>query len=843
MQKKSLMNLLKNKINPNRDNQSEDFYSHFLTEKSLIKLEKAFGKHDIGLMIIKIDKYYPLVKLYGEETGIRLLDLFKRNAFTLFYVYLPDCTIISIEKKGADEYIFYFLISEYSAEGLSSSALSLRKAVISSLEDELFDSPSLLLDVLVGHAVMRKNCSGVFRKCLFQAFCDARMSALQRSGVGQMRLHGEFLDILEKSDLSISFQSISDVFSGIILGWQSITQGPENSYFSSTEALFSHAEETGNLNRLDILAQKLILDKFLPESQEQRLFIMTNPESGNDPSHGSDAFQKNMWKNHLKPGNIVFEISERLCHPNIGLAAAKIEYYRKHGYGIALTNAGTGHMSLGDAASIRPDFIKIGDALTRKIGSTPLNQVIVKSYVDLARQIGARTIAGGIKTAAEFNSLSSMGIHFGQGDYLAGPNQDFPASKKKLPAKFSMEEMGKSESKGSTPIHDLVQATMMVEPATSIQNLLDLLANSSPISSVVAVNNRKPVGLLMKFNLDRKLGTRYGHSLFSKRSIHSLMDNHPLIVEIDTPLEQVARIAMSREPEKLYDDIIIVENEMLTGTISVQKMLETLLDVAKKDRDAAKADNEKIRSSLRYAKVIQESMLPDLRQVKTWLPDSFFIWMPRDIVSGDLYFTKRLDDGFMIVIADGTGHGVPGGFMTMIAYSGLRRIIVDERCTNPGEILKRLNILVKTTLQQDKPGAISNDGLDAAVCHVVPGRRELTFAGARLPMVFIPADKIHTIKGDRQSIGYTDSNLDFEFKNHKLRMEKGTSVYLYTDGYVDQLGGKERLPFGNKPFRNLLKNHYTEPFDEQRDILLKTFQNFRGKNDRQDDVTVIGFRF
>lgn len=283
--------------------------------------------------------------------------------------------------------------------------------------------------------------------------------------------------------------------------------------------------------------------------------------------------------------------------------------------------------------------------------------------------------------------------------------------------------------------------------------------------------------------------------------------------------------------------------------------------------------NEKIMASIRYAKVIQTSLLPNLDGSNIYLPDSFVIWMPKDVVGGDIFFKDLFTDpdscsGFIFAVIDCTGHGVPGAFMTMIASSGLRRIIKDEGCRDPAKILKQLNFIVKTSLQQDREDTLSDDGLDAAICFVeLPADGDpakvkqrlaegdcqlisncslnLTFAGARLPLYYAHGDEINVIKGDRQSIGYKRSDLNFDYTNHTISVEKGMSFYLFSDGFVDQLGGekKRKRRFGTRRFRNLLKENNRKPFAEQREILLQAFNEHKGDHERQDDVTVLGFGF
>ncbi|MDM8551978.1 SpoIIE family protein phosphatase [Desulfobacterales bacterium HSG2] len=293
-------------------------------------------------------------------------------------------------------------------------------------------------------------------------------------------------------------------------------------------------------------------------------------------------------------------------------------------------------------------------------------------------------------------------------------------------------------------------------------------------------------------------------------------------------------IEMSRDLEESYRTL---EQKVEERTKALH---ETLGEVSEA--------NDKIMESIRYAKMIQRSLLPNLDEVKTFIPKSFFIWMPRDIVGGDAFFIDFFDGGFIIAVFDCTGHGIPGAFMTMIASSGLRRIIRDDTCHDPGEILRRLNFIVKTSLQQDTEHALSDDGLDAAICFVrlkdtYFSDFDMIFAGAKLPLAYVHNDEVHVIKGDRKSIGYKRSDLDFTFTNHKIRVEKGMSFYIYSDGFIDQLGGEKGRRFGSKRFRELLRVTSREPFEKQEAILLQAFNEHRGENERQDDLTVVGFGF
>jgi serine phosphatase RsbU (regulator of sigma subunit) len=255
------------------------------------------------------------------------------------------------------------------------------------------------------------------------------------------------------------------------------------------------------------------------------------------------------------------------------------------------------------------------------------------------------------------------------------------------------------------------------------------------------------------------------------------------------------------------------------------------------------AANSMIVESMQYAKMIQRSLLPDPQQLNHHLPHSFFLWVPRDIVGGDLYFTEFFDDGYLVAVLDCTGHGVPGALMTMIASSGLQRIIRHDGCRRPGEILKRLNVIVKTSLQQDTPYGLTDDGLDAAICFIDTREWIVTFAGARLPLYYLEGEKVRSIKGDRQSLGYRRADLDFIFAEHRVNIHKRTALYLFTDGYVDQLGWYNARRFGSRRFKKLLAMHHQAPLETQQQILLQAFTEYKGDKQQQDDLTVVGIGF
>ncbi|MBT4262950.1 MAG: SpoIIE family protein phosphatase [Deltaproteobacteria bacterium] len=297
-------------------------------------------------------------------------------------------------------------------------------------------------------------------------------------------------------------------------------------------------------------------------------------------------------------------------------------------------------------------------------------------------------------------------------------------------------------------------------------------------------------------------------------------------------------VRLQKAAQKLKDNNISLEQKVVERTKELSHKNELLNETL----DHLEESNKKVIDSIEYAKRIQYSLLPHEHDIEKFPFNHFIIWHPRDIVGGDIYHVDFFESGFIVAVFDCTGHGVPGAFITMIALSALKRITTDEGCLNPADILSRLSSIIKTSLHQDTDHVTSNDGLDASVCFVNTVEKTLTYAGSKLPLTYLKDDTVVTIKGDRQSIGYKKSDLNFKFTNHKVDIAEDMAFYLYTDGVIDQLGGDKYFSFGKKRFNNLLLENSGKPLEEQKEKIVQVFQEYKGDHETLDDVTVIGFK-
>ncbi len=272
----------------------------------------------------------------------------------------------------------------------------------------------------------------------------------------------------------------------------------------------------------------------------------------------------------------------------------------------------------------------------------------------------------------------------------------------------------------------------------------------------------------------------------------------------------------------------VLDDAYNTRQLSTLRVLHRLVEVSNNE---ILEINDKLNDSIRYGSLIQRSLIKDENKIQEFLPNFFVLWMPKDQVGGDIYLAEKLDNAIFLSVIDCTGHGVPGAFLTMIASTVMRRIIKEEKLTNPALILKQLNYAVKKNLKLDTGDSLSNEGMDAAACLILPDEGKLIYAGARIPLICIFNNDIIIKKADKRSIGYKESrrsDINYNFKNHEIIIEKGMSFYLATDGFADQFGGKNSKKLGTKQFHEILRNISTEPFDKRKEMLIDVFDKHKG---------------
>jgi PAS domain S-box-containing protein len=251
---------------------------------------------------------------------------------------------------------------------------------------------------------------------------------------------------------------------------------------------------------------------------------------------------------------------------------------------------------------------------------------------------------------------------------------------------------------------------------------------------------------------------------------------------------------------------------------------------------------EVISSSIDYASRIQRSVLPDGTLFSALLSDHFVLWEPRDVVGGDIYWSRMWGDGVLVILGDCTGHGVPGAFMTLIVTGALDNALTEIPCGQVALLMQRIHQLVQVTLGQHGEGAEADDGMELGMCYLGSEMDELTFVGARFELYLVEDGYVSTIKGTKSGIGYHGISYNQEYEEHKIVNLGEKSFYMTSDGLIDQVGGERARMFGKKRLRELLLRIQEKPMKDQGEILHQALIEYQGEQRRRDDVAVIGFK-
>jgi serine phosphatase RsbU (regulator of sigma subunit) len=327
---------------------------------------------------------------------------------------------------------------------------------------------------------------------------------------------------------------------------------------------------------------------------------------------------------------------------------------------------------------------------------------------------------------------------------------------------------------------------------------------------------------------------------------------------------------MQRAKERIQEEALInlEEKNRLMDTMNVQleeQVKERTAEISHQ-KHILEEKNHEILSSIRYAERIQSAILPDKSQVTELLPNSFIFYQPKDVVSGDFYFVEETTvstTGEKLVLfaaVDCTGHGVPGAFMSIVGNSYLRQSVHEERINSTGDALGFLNDGVCRTLRQDFQKSLVRDGMDIALCAINFEKLELYFSGAKNPVFIIRNSKLpeiieskrnpvyneeynlflNEIKGDSHPIGaYVGETLK-PFKTHKIKLEKGDVIYVFSDGFSDQFGGEKGKKYNIKKFKQFLIKISQEPMSVQNELIQNEFYSWKKNFEQIDDVCIIG---
>jgi len=285
---------------------------------------------------------------------------------------------------------------------------------------------------------------------------------------------------------------------------------------------------------------------------------------------------------------------------------------------------------------------------------------------------------------------------------------------------------------------------------------------------------------------------------------------------------------------KYEDRILSLVNETKQKNDELEQQKHTIEQAYK----VINQKNKKITSSIEYANKIQQAFLPTTDSFDKTLPNSFVLYLPRDIVSGDFFWIHQNNDKKIIIAADCTGHGVPGAFISILGATLLNDIIVNRNITKPNEILNELRKQVIVSLNQSSEQSDSRDGMDVSVC-VIDDNLNLSFSGAYNPVYIIRNKEMFELKADRQPVGIYVVHKDFTEKSFSLQKED--KIYMFSDGFHSQFGGDKPEKLSSKRFKELLLKVSENEIFEQKKMLEEFYYVWKKDNEQTDDILVIGY--
>ncbi|HTB05878.1 MAG TPA: SpoIIE family protein phosphatase [Bacteroidia bacterium] len=284
--------------------------------------------------------------------------------------------------------------------------------------------------------------------------------------------------------------------------------------------------------------------------------------------------------------------------------------------------------------------------------------------------------------------------------------------------------------------------------------------------------------------------------------------------------------------------IAFVVGAITVSTRSLRNIISERTAEVVKQKEVIEMKNKDITDSINYAKRIQDAILPTTASFRRLFPDSFFLFKPKDIVSGDFYWLSEINDRVFIAAADCTGHGVPGAMVSVVCSNALNRAVKEFEITEPGKILDKVRELVLETFEKSE--ADVKDGMDISLACFDPHTKQVQWSGANNSFWYVRGDELMEIGADKQPIGKNDNPKPF--KTHTITAQKGDSLYLYTDGYADQFGGPQGKKFMKKRFKELLVNLRNLTMKEQWRAIDKAIVEWQGPGEQIDDILVIGIK-
>ncbi len=391
---------------------------------------------------------------------------------------------------------------------------------------------------------------------------------------------------LKNKQIETLFQPIVSLRNGSILGYEALNQAISKQDFNRPEKMLAAAKEQNVLWDLELLCQTNALDVaqfHLHPPHNKKLFLNVEPEVVKDIDFQENSARDFLGKYSIPTENVIFELSEEAIAKDQESFKKAASHYKKHNFLLAIDDAGIGYSGLHLVADIKPNYLKVAMQLVRGMDKDRIKRSLVKAIVEFAKASNILLIAEGVETYEELAALTKLGVHCAQGYLIQKPApeiKDLPVGAKQMIKRIhSTLTKIASQNVSHSMISELVEATKTAPQSMRIGEAYEVTQNEEWCNGFCITENGLPVGVLTKEKLTTTLSGRYGFTLNQKKTVDSIMDRDFLQVDAKMPINIVAHLAMERPQSKLYDFIVVTENNTYIGTVSIKNILQKAMEI------------------------------------------------------------------------------------------------------------------------------------------------------------------------------------------------------------------------------------------------------------------------
>lgn len=393
-----------------------------------------------------------------------------------------------------------------------------------------------------------------------------------------------------------------------------------------------------------------------------------------------------------------------------------------------------------------------------------------------------------------------------------------------------------------------------LEYATKALKIAQSVGNKSLIQSVAEglAGTYERMGNFKEAYYNFRLSQTYGDSIYSEELS---LQNTEMQTKYESEKKEVAIKLLNKEKESqrfiIYAvsiAVILVSLLAILIFFGYRKIrLNNLLlnqknEIIREKNQIVEQQNKDIKDSIQYAERIQKAILPPDKLWFSILPESFVFYLPKDILSGDFYWTEETDEHIFVAAADCTGHGVPGALMSVINYNLLNKAVLEKNLYKPGEILDKVNEWLNNALHQTYLESNVRDGMDITLLSIHKQSGKVLFSGANNQIYFVKKGEIHEVRGDSFPVGHYMEEKYNHFTTTELNINRGDTIYLFSDGIADQFGGPKGKKFKYRQLKEKLLSYSGLSFKEQKKLIRSDFLDWKGEQEQIDDILVIGIQ-